>query len=80
MKNITELDFSQEIKASTSTVCDSCGKTLGESYARAKGSMTVPLQEKEEEGEVESEYPEYEYYHFCSEACLRDMLNKRASS
>jgi DNA-directed RNA polymerase subunit N (RpoN/RPB10) len=78
MKNLTELDFSKEIKASTTTTCDSCGKVVGESYARSKGSISIHLQEKEEAGEIEKEYPEYEVYHFCSEACLCAKLNERA--
>jgi hypothetical protein len=72
--NLLELDFSEQIKASTTTNCDNCQEKLGDSYPRGKDVMQAALHMgKDSEG-----YDQYKLHHFCSEACMRQHLNKRA--
>lgn len=73
--DIVEIDFSKEIKASCTTTCDGCGKTLGEYYPKVKGSFEIELEDEEKD---EYGYAKYRRMHTCGEECLRNLLNKRA--
>lgn len=76
MNTVLEVDFTPQIKASVACTCDSCGKTLGESYPRNHKNIGLWLGE----GADEQGFPKEKQYHFCDEACLRSTLNKRAEA
>jgi len=73
MQNDTIIvDFSEEIKAKTTTTCDACGKTLGSGWAYSKGNISISLPD----GKDEMGYDKSKTVHTCDAKCLKSYLNK----
>lgn len=73
MNTIYEADIASQVKASTSTTCDKCGKKLGDSWPISRNTMSAQLHV----GQDESGYDQYKSHHFCGEDCMRQHLNDR---
>lgn len=74
-KRVFEIEISQEAIALMKISCDNCGKELGESYLKGRDTIGLTLPD----GQTDDGYDKYKAFHFCDEACLREVLNKRAT-
>ena len=64
-------DFTEQIKAKTTTTCDACGAKLGASWAQGRKNIGIQLPD----GEDESGYEKYKTVHVCDAKCLKKYLN-----
>lgn len=67
------VDFTEQIKASTSTKCDGCDAALGTSYPNKKGVIHMSMPD----GQDEQGYDKNKNLHFCKADCVKAFLNKK---
>ena len=72
-KHVFLADFTEQIKASTSTTCDGCGAKLGTSYANKKGVVHMNMPD----GQDEQGYDKSANLHFCGADCVQSFLDKK---
>lgn len=72
MEKFILADFTEQIKATTSTKCDGCGAVLGSSYPNKKGVINMNMPD----GEDEQGYSKSKNMHFCGAACVKNFFNK----
>jgi hypothetical protein len=66
-------DFTEQIKASTSTTCDGCGAKLGQSYANKKGVVHMNMPD----GQDDHGYDKSANLHFCNAACVKSFIDQK---